>query len=238
MLCSILAQTGVAGRPAEFFGPTLSEEFRGNRNIVHAESVGDYLDGVIAASTTTNGVFGTKLLASQTEVFLRRAAEHKSVPFASLHEALESEFPSLYYIWLRRENVVAQAISFYRALTTQTWIVFGNSLPHLAATPKYDRFAIQRCYQDIMASEAYWDGYFKTHDISPLVVTYEEMLAEREAVMQHLLRYLDLPTDIPIPMPKTAKIADKESLAWEEEFRRTDSIPEAGAQPPKIWGPY
>lgn len=238
MLCSILAQTGIAGKPTEFFGPTLHEEFKSNRNVAHAPEVREYLDRVVVASTTTNGVFGMKLLANQTEVFLRRAAEHKNLPFASLREALESEFPHLQYLWLTRENKVAQAVSYYRALMTQVWVTWPGMPPVVPRPVTYDCFAIQRCYQDVMASDAYWEGYFHTHGITPLALTYETLLAQREPVVQHVLRYLDLPADIAIPEPTTRKLAHDESAAWEEEFRRTESIPAPSVQPPKIWAPY
>lgn len=239
MLCSILAQTGIAGKPTEFFGPTLGEEFRSNQHVAHAGDVLGYLDRIIAPSTTPNGVFGMKLLASQTEVFLRRAAEHKNVPFTSLQTALESEFPHLQYLWLTRQNKVAQAISFYRALTTQTWVLREGTVPAQTRPVAYDHFAIQRCYQDILLSDAYWAGYFRTHGISPLVLTYEELLAERESVIQHALRYLGLPADIRIPGPTTLKLAYEESLGWEEEFRRRGLPPDDSVvRQMNIWAPF
>lgn len=239
MLCSILAQTGIAGKPGEYFGPTLNEEFKSNRKIVHAGDVNEYMNRVSTCSATPNGVFGLKLLASQSEIFLRRAAEHKNVPFTSLREALEAEFPNLQYVWLTRENKVAQAISFYRALMTQTWVLRGNVSAVQKTPVSYDHFAIQRCYQDIMLSEAYWAGFFRTHDMSPLLLTYEELIGQRESVIQHTLRYLGLPTDIRIPSPNTIKLANEESLVWETEFRKNGRLPEMPAsQETKIWAPF
>lgn len=238
MLCSILAQTGVAGKPSEFFGPTLNEEFKSNRLVAHAADVRDYMDKVVETSTTPNGVFGMKLLASQTEVFMRRAAEHRATPFASLREALESEFPRLRYIWLKRTNTVAQAVSFYRALSTQTWVRLASKPQPQPPKPVYDRFAIQRCYQDIGASDVYWQGYFSAHNITPLIITYEELIRERDASIQHILRYLNLISDIRIPTPRTEKLADADSVAWEREFRDSDSLPTLTTLPAQGWAPF
>src|SRR4051812_11663231 len=89
MLCSILSQTGIAGRPAEFFGPSLTEEFMANDAIIGAADIEGYMDAIKRHATTANGVFGMKILALQTGVFLQRAAEHKKMAFASLKTAFE-----------------------------------------------------------------------------------------------------------------------------------------------------
>ncbi len=228
MLCSILSQTGIAGQPSEFFGPTLQEEFKSNRYRVHASDVKDYMERIMACATTENGVFGMKLLANQAPIFMRYAAEHRKRPFASLREALESEYPTIRYLLLTRENKVAQAISYYRGLMTGHWQRGVNSQKHQTPAPtvEYDHFAIQRCYQDILLFDAYWEGYFRTHGISPLTFTYEELVSRRGPTMERVLKYLGLTSTIPIPEPTTIKLANEESLAWEDEFRHRGPMPD------------
>lgn len=238
MLCSLLWQTGIAGRPSEFFGPTPWEEFRSNRNLARAKDVSEYMDQVVAVSMTANGVFGTKLIANQTHQFLRRATEHRGRPLISLREALEAEYPGLRYVLLTRENKVAQAISYYRSVMTGVW----QSRSHILASDAalvYDHYALERCYQDSAISDAYWEGFFRTHGIEPLRLTYEALTADFEGEARRVLRYLDLPTDTPIASPQTVKLADDISREWEERFRRDGRFPaEPHLDPQSLWAPY
>jgi LPS sulfotransferase NodH len=239
MLSSILQQTGIAGNPREFFGPTLVEELLAQRlsTKAPANDVRDLFSMIFAESTTPNGVFGMKLLGPHTHAFIRRCAERRGRPFTSLRDAIDDAFPGVRYIRLTRSNRVAQAISMYCAILTQEWIRLKGAKQTRQREVLYNRFAIQRCYQEVAASEAYWDGYFSRHSIEPLTISYEHLIVERSAVIQHVLRYLELPSDIPIPEPKTEKLASEESEAWEKEFRDTDSLPPI-ASPEYVWAPY
>jgi LPS sulfotransferase NodH len=238
MLCSILRQTGVAGYPAEFFGPTLIEEFRSNHALAHAREPRAYLDRVKEASTTPNGVFGMKLLANQTPIFLRRAAEHHGRPFASLKAALDAEFPALRYITLARENTVAQAISYYRGLATGIW-QWRAGVPVPKTHVEYDSYAIARCYQDIRASERYWQEFMEAHGITPLTLTYEALVADFAGETRRILEYLSLPSEAPIKPPQTTKLADTRSCEWEERFRHESlELAEAHLDLQSFWAPY
>lgn len=240
MLCSLLSRTGIAGRPAEYFGQTLWEEMMNNR-VLKAGDTRDFMDAVIEASTTPNGIFGTKLPANHAGMFLRRASEDAGRPFASLREALETTFPNLKYLLLTRDNKVAQAVSLYRAVMSGQWRreENGASGDQPTAVP-YDPFAIQRCYQDIVASDAYWNAFFTAHGLSPFTLTYEELASDYEVATRKLLKYLGLPWHIEIGGPKTFKIADEQSAAWEKEFRKNGRLPapEPGLRPETFWAPF
>ncbi|MDO8408306.1 MAG: Stf0 family sulfotransferase [bacterium] len=239
MLCSILRQTGHAGRPGEHFGPTLNEEFNSNRHAVHAADVREYVEKAVVVGIGANGVFGTKLLASMTPVFMQRASEHAKKPFYSLRIALEETFTDLHYVRLIRKNRVAQAISYYRALRTQLWVTATGAASAQALSLEYDHFGIQRCYQHVADSESYWDGYFKTHGIEPLTIYYEDILSNRESVLREVFQEIGLSRDLPVPEARTAKLSGEESRVWEEEFRRSGWIPDdAIARQMHIWAPY
>lgn len=241
MLCSALEQTGVAGRPVEYFGQSLWENIMNNKTLLGLMDTRDFMDRMIEASTTDNGVFGTKLPANHAGMFLRRANEDKGRPFASLREALDAEFPHLRYVLLTRENKVAQAISLYRAIMTGVWRVSERKgpVPPLPRPVEYDQYAIQRCYQDIAASDAYWSGYFAHHGLTPIETTYERLLTDYEAEVRRIILALGLPP-ASIRRPQTLKLASDESLEWEQEFRKRGRIPEpeSDLSPPTFWAPY
>lgn len=241
MLCSALRQTGVAGHPSEFFGQTLGEEILNNRNVNKLENIESFMDRMVEVSTTPNGVFGTKLPANHVGMFLRRASEHNGRKFASLREAFETEFPNLHYVHLHRENKVAQAISLYRAVMTGLWRrIAGDASASQRPEPEYDHFAIQRCYQDIVLSDRYWEGFFGYHGITPIRLSYDEMASNYDPTIRRLLASLGLPWHMDVPTPRTSKLADERSLAWEAEFKRHGELPkpEIGWSPETFWAPY
>jgi len=239
MLCSLLEQTDIAGRPSEFFGPTLFEELLANRSVVHARDISEVMGRIRSTCTSENGVCGIKLLAPQTELFLRRAADDRQVPFASLKDALEAEFPGLRYILLTRENKVAQAISYYRAIINRVWRRGTDEAPRPGRPVAYDHFAIQRCLQECIASDAYWDGYFERHGITAHRVTYEALAADYESEVRRILTFLDLSRNVLVKPPETAKLANEESVAWETEFLEHGRVPEPEPLPPeRLWAPY
>jgi LPS sulfotransferase NodH len=237
MLCSALWQTGVAGRPNEFFGPTLHEEFLSNERVLKVGDVRDYMEQCIDYSTTENGVFGTKLLANQTPVFLQKAVEHQNKFFDSLNNAIHAEFPNVQYIFLTRQNKIKQAISYYRALMTGDWYIIKDSrLPKEDRFVDYNHFRIQRCYQQVSMSERYWENYFRAHSISPLRISYEDLIENYSDTFRRVLAFLDLHSDVPLPEPRTTKIASKRSLEWEKEFLMHGRIPEyTAADDINIW---
>jgi LPS sulfotransferase NodH len=62
----------------------------------------------------------------------------------SERELLEQAFPELRYIWLWREDTLAQAVSFSRALQTREWI----SPQRPVREPRFDFEHIQGCWGD------------------------------------------------------------------------------------------
>ena len=238
MLCSLLTQTGVAGLPREFFGPTMTEESRSNRLLARAHDLTEHIPRVLAAATTPNGVCGLKLTAQQAEIFHRRASDDAGRAFASLKEAFDAVLPGVRYIFLTRENKVAQAISFYRATIDQVWQKQVGQ-PRVERPIPYDRYSIQRCYQEGLAAEAYWDGYFRKHGIEAHRVSYEALTTDYEREIRAVLAFLGLPADTRVLPPETAKLAGAESLAWEREFRASGPLPHPHVlDPERLWAPY
>lgn len=244
MLCSALRQTNIAGRPSEFFGATVFEEMMNNRSVhkfmnnhslLQISDLRDFIPKFVEISTTPNGVFGTKLLASQANTFMRRVAEYRGKSFTSLRKAFEDLFPNLRYVQLIRKNKVAQAISLYRAIMSGVYLRenrprWQDSFPRIDVV--YDHFGIQRCYEDVVASDAYWDEYFKTHGLIPITLTYEELAENYEMSIRHLLKHLGLPWHMAIKPPMTARLANDESAEWEKKFRQHGRVPESEPNSP------
>jgi hypothetical protein len=88
-LCGLLASTGVAGRPHEWFWRDTEEANRGAWDV---SSFPEYLARVRDAATTPNGVFGSKLMWGYTEDLLERLRQLGNA--SSDRSLIERYFPN------------------------------------------------------------------------------------------------------------------------------------------------
>lgn len=230
MLATGLWQTNIAGRPAEYFHSSIQIDVTTSKRL-GVTSDREYMEKVKNVSTTENGVFGMKLHAYQTRFLISKIEHHRSMYFPSLREAIETEFPGVRYIFLRRENdKVKQAVSYYRALLTNEWWRFrGKNPPPEDSTIEYYELGIRKCLDHITESDTYWEQYFLKHGLSPLRLTFEEITGDYEGAIRRTLSYLGLPCDIPIAPPATVKISNDRSLVWEKKFLEDQKLSGAPA---------
>jgi hypothetical protein len=56
--------------------------------------------------------------------------------------------------------------------------------------------------------------------------------------LRHMLAFLGLPADVPLPDPRTTKIISERRLEWEKQFFAHGRIPElTAADAMNIWAP-
>ena len=221
LLCEALINTGLAGRPKEYFEhlkqtgqPRRPQEYFPADSAIACQ-LGDYsrlddeaklaesyqgsaysayLTQVIEEGTTPNGVFGAKVMWGYLDDFisnLRGIPGYQELPTPDL---LSTIFPNLCYIWVTRRNKVRQAVSLWRAIQTWTWKQEETDGAHLVAQELLFNFAaIDHLVQQIEAHEAEWQNYFATHDIQPFNVVYEELTEAYEQTALDILYYLHIP---------------------------------------------
>jgi LPS sulfotransferase NodH len=177
-LCGLLASTGVAGRPHEWF-------WRDTRaSLERAWGVRDkreYLELVLAAGTTSNGVFGAKVMFG-------------------LLPGLEP-FPRPRFVWMRRRDRLAQAASFARAVQTGHWHHWD---PPARAEPEARPDMVEALRAELDELEAGWERWFAERGVEPLEVAYEELAADPAAETRRVLAFLGLPLDVE-PRPLTVR---------------------------------
>jgi trehalose 2-sulfotransferase len=132
LLCRALTDTDVAGRPEEYFlcGPpdafppgwTFWEDglFAQGHDNLDREG---YLELVFELGTTTNGVFGAKLMWNNVPCVLDKLWElprFRGLDRAATFHAL---LPNLRVIHLVRRDRVRQAVSWARAAQEGVWVV-------------------------------------------------------------------------------------------------------------------
>ena len=150
LVCQALKETGVAGRPEEYFEalvqsgrPRRPEQYfigADDQTILdHLEQLrrsddqpalpplwsrsayDRYLEWALAVGTTDNGVFGAKLMWGYFGDFVSLLRNIPEYRDLPLAELLPAVFPSLSFVRVVRANKVRQAVSLWKAVQTASW---------------------------------------------------------------------------------------------------------------------
>jgi LPS sulfotransferase NodH len=244
LLCATLAATGVAGRPEEFFEarhpsgfPRRPGEFFEGAAAVDRTRVPDaapplhdyadvraaggflgHLDAVRRRGTTANGVFGAKLMWMHVGDLLAYAREAGTPPATGLGTLLDVLVPGARFVWVRREDGVAQAVSLWKAMQTQAWRDGDGGVPD--AEPGYDFAALDHLVGRLAGEDDAWRSWFAASGTAPLTLTYEAIGADPygAACAVAELVGVTLPT-AGEPGPALRRQADERSAEWARRYR-------------------
>jgi LPS sulfotransferase NodH len=246
LLADGLAQTGIAGLPRERF-PKPSEHMLKKTPAERAElmlkktpaeraayitkpppesSYNDVLDAEYVSScldfgTTSNGVFGITIHRFQIDDAVRRIGSYLKVVNPKHHDALSAAFPNLSYIWLRRRDKIAQAVSWHKAVQSGIYVhMHGSNETDLKKDIEFDYTAIRTYWSAIRSSDSSWQYYFSESRQTPLVVWYEDLAVQYAETIKRTLAFLKLnSTSLVIAPPRHRKAADTQSLEWIKRFK-------------------
>lgn len=199
-LCHLLASTGVAGNPQEYFearaetgSPPLPGYFlaglprtgAGIRDDPRPTDAPDYsdlrsVDGweahlrrTFQVGATDNGVFAAKLMWNQLPDLQQHAAALPGLAGLSGLDLLDTLFGNPRYVWMRRLDKVRQAISMWRALQTRTWRLEHPTAGTQTPTLRYSFEGIEHLRRRLTADDEAWGRYFRQCAVEPLELYYE-----------------------------------------------------------------
>jgi trehalose 2-sulfotransferase len=186
------------------------------RRAYGTETVGEYLAYLTRIARTPNGVFGVKVDLFQASILMRRG--------------LFWGGPLVWkYIYVTRQNLLMQAISFYRAIKTDAW-------SSMSASPKsdceYDAGAILFQMRRLANMMAQWEFVFASLGIAPMRLTYEEIEADPRSVLARLASYVgvDCPVET-VPLRSSyRKQRTAEAQQWAVDTRRAASACSGSAE--------
>ncbi len=259
LLCELLDQTGVAGRPEEYFEalrhsgvPRRPHEYfdpERHANIIerlafrempdgivrpanplwNPSDYGRYLEWALEQGTTENGVFGAKLMWGYLGDFADLLRTIEGMADLPLPAVLGRAFPGLRYIQITREDKVRQAVSLWKAVQTQAWRQDDRTAP--AREPVFSFRAINYLVRLLTAHDASWDAYFLGLGQPPqLKVTYEELAADPKPVVHRVLEHLGIPAPEPLHLGAPRLAAQADELS-EDWVRRVHGHLNALEQP-------
>ncbi len=212
MLGNLLADTGLVGRAGEYFG----EFFR--RDVVPGLSRGRFDDYLVDCTRHARGTgtLGIKLHWDQVEVFLYLLRLRRGLGEANDREVIERVFPRPSCVAMTRKDTLAQAVSWWKAITTGRWT---DGRP-ATGEPRFDPDGIEGRLRAIARENGAWRRWFEENGVDPLRLTYEELVADPTATARRVLELVgvDVPTGF-AGAPGTEQQADAVNEEWIRRYR-------------------
>ncbi|WP_410811531.1 Stf0 family sulfotransferase [Micromonospora sp. 067-2] len=228
LLLGLLESTGVAGRPQAYFRspdePRWVDRWQIRRTAEGGFDYADYVRAALATGRTDNGVFGAKLMWGTLEEVVDKLARVYPDLAGNDVALLNRAFGRTRFVFVRRDDVLAQAVSWLRAEQTARWFVGGNGEIGGDAgngqVPRFDAAGITDIIEMIREHDAAWESWFAAWGIRPLVVRYEELDTDMVATTRRILDFLGLA----LPAGRTIvarhqRQADDLNRQWIDRYR-------------------
>ena len=223
LLCGLLSSTGVAGRPESYFRRQDDIGWAARWGICGPDGnfdLADYFQAATEAGKSPNGVFAARvmwgtldeMLADLRRLYPEEAGDDLAV--------LTAAFGPMRFVYLRRDDLVAQAVSRVRAEETEVWFETDDSQPvGPVARPRFDAERISRYVREAEEHNAAWQAWFHSVGTEPHKVVYEDLDADPVATTLRVLDYLDirLPPSA-VVTPKHRRLADALSAEWAARY--------------------
>jgi len=226
LLTDGLHATRKAGRPKQFFLQKFEGDYGAKHGLDPAKDYAGYVRGIISAKTTSNEVFGFKLMSWYLEDFLSRLRATRAFGDAGTGDLklLRNAFPRLQFVHVSRRHKLRQALSTARALQTGLWKVQKGKT--IQREPQFDAELIEQCLKEGQRQESVWHCFFQQIGVDPFRVEYEKLCQDYEDTIRAVLDFLriSLPRRTRIGPPVTIRQADDISRAWEERFVAERSV--------------
>lgn len=237
MLCDLLTQTGVAGRPNSFFRPQSMADFAKEWNVPAQTLEGfdqSYIDTAITQGTAGTGCFGMRIMWQNNMPGLLKRLGALYPEASTALEKLQAGFGPLKFIHLARADKVAEAVSLAIAEQSGLWHrnADGTELERIAppAEPIYNAAQIHEAYREVTTGQDAWANWFAAQDITPIRVTYEALAEAPDTQLARILIFLGLdPGKAAGITPGTARLANQRNRDWTKRFRA-----EAGLAPARL----
>ncbi|TIX63226.1 MAG: hypothetical protein E5V33_13220 [Mesorhizobium sp.] len=204
----LLSSTGQLGRPLEYFnGP--GRRYFDDPN--YPDDRGRQVDRILTMGATPNGIYGLKIFAHQ-------------------HDWIEGEIkwtsmlPNLQFVFLRRRDTLAQAISWTRALQTGQYR-HGQTPTGEAG---FDGEAILARLRAITTEYARWEMYFARNEIAALRIIYEELVDAPQQAIDRIASLFDL-RDVHIDMRQIGVTMQRDEISesWRKRFAKEFGDPDS-----------
>ena len=212
LLAEGLEATGVVGRPAEYFAPDFTWLWKDHWALSQDCTWGQYVGRAMAYATTANGVRG-KLHWEQVRWLAGALGVHGD-PDA----VVEAMFPGAVFVNIVRGDRRAQAISLFRAMSSNEWCRFPGSrdsdVELASLTPTLEQ--IRQLEEAVSAQQANWERYLHERRARVHTVRYEALDADYRGEIGRVLAFLgaDPERAQALPEPRLERQSDELNARW------------------------
>ena len=212
LLGELMGQTGLLGKPGEFFNPyALRSVYPGRGKTL--------VDRCLLArqfGATPNNVIAIKLFPEY-------------MPSRQSGLRFSEWFGKPVWVWLRRRDLVGQAISL--VLARQQFSYTANNAPQ--REPTYSAETIFRTITELATRNAKWEAYFTRTGILPLPVDYRDLEAMPDKVVRAVAveAEIDLGDFQLLPPQQFQKQRTALNDEWRERFIKEMGDPDLFALP-------
>jgi LPS sulfotransferase NodH len=216
LLLGLLRSTGVAGYPEAYFRDPDQRDWATRWQLAGDFPYRDFVRAAQRAGTTPNGIFGAKLMwGTLEEVVAKLATGLPDRP------ALESAFGRLRFIYLRRDDTLAQAVSWSRAEQTGIWQATAREQnAGTGPAPTFDRDQIDSLVRTIDEHNRAWQQWFAEAAVDPHRLTYEQLAHDPVGTTRDILDHLCLPKPPPTQIiARHTRQADDLNDDWISRYR-------------------
>jgi LPS sulfotransferase NodH len=152
--------------------------------------------------------------SSKTGVFSMKGDLYHYLPLIK-KGLIRSGLRQVCFVYLTREDVLAQAVSAFRAIQTGEW----SSLHSRRAEPKFDAEGILEQMDILLHMMARWELIFALLDLKPIRITYETLVAQPTETVQNLAKSLGVTVNGTTHSPLAIQ-RDELSANWTNQIRK------------------
>ncbi|MGO7169632.1 Stf0 family sulfotransferase [Rhizobium leguminosarum] len=198
-----LWETGLCGAPWEYFNyENVVEVLKARLGVTETD---EYIKALLKVRTTKNGVFSVK-----AHFYHFNEVWNRSEQWRSLRD-------KMHFVYINRNNKVAQAVSMAKAIQDNAW----SALMEPRHVPLfYSKDLIERCLQEVMVQTESWWEWFSEHSIEPYVVEYDDFVRDQPSGVEKILAWLGIQGSgvERIALPMLERQGGELNLEWERRF--------------------
>ncbi len=128
--------------------------------------------------------------------------------------------------YLRRHDIIAQAISLYRSVVSGVFHSFQSTLQDCKAfsTVEYNYDSLLQWLEFLIDNETRFEFLFRSCNVQPVELFYEDLQNDPLGSLQKIAWELGVPPPQSLPMVSLKVMRDQTSAAWRRRF--TSELPE------------
>jgi LPS sulfotransferase NodH len=202
-----------------------------------------YVKQLQAKRSSSNGVFGAKLLYGQLLHLEQLARQEPELALLSRGDLLRHLFPDVHLLWATRDDKLRQAISWFKARQTGVWGQGrGAEEPKLGRAWRlgdeplqpgelaFDYAGIAALLLQAEAEDAAIGAWLAGAGFTPHRVVYEDYAPRYSDATAEILDWMGIAHPLlNLPDPRTVRLADDRTDEWVARFREEQAALTAGS---------